>query len=61
MGALVLLLPTLLPYISVFIAAFHHIKQNTGQTTDELKTEFYAGLATDDKKIVDELIRIGAI
>ena len=61
MAALIALLPVLIQYTPVLIAAIQHIKGQTGQTTDEIFTTAGMILDANDQKLIDDLKRLGVI
>jgi hypothetical protein len=62
MGALIIaLLPMITNLTPVLIAALSHIKEQSGQTTEEILASAGVVLEANDQKLIEDLIRLHVI
>lgn len=62
MGALIIgLLPLITNLTPVLVSAIQHIKSQTGKTTDEILAAAGVTLDENDRKLVEDLKRLGVI
>lgn len=55
------LLPQLIQFLPVFVAAWQHIKAQSGKTNDEILADAGAILDANDRKLIEDLIRLQVI
>jgi len=58
---LIAVLPQLIGFLPVFIAAWQHIKAQSGKTNDEILADAGATLDANDRKLIEDLIRLGVL
>jgi hypothetical protein len=58
---LITLLPQLIQFLPVFIAAIQHLKAQTGKTTQQILDEAGDILDANDRKLIEDLVRLGVI
>ena len=61
MSGLILLLPQLIQFLPVLVAAIQHIKAQTGKTTDEIIADAGATLDANSVKLIQDLARLGVL
>jgi len=61
MAILLALLPQLIQFVPVFVAAIAHIKAQTGMSTDQIFAAAGLVLDANNQKLVDDLKRLGYI